>query len=208
MMTPLCALARKHETDKGGEHFRYGGGDSDTCHNYTPHYHELFEDRRDLVQNLLEIGVNAGSSLRMWREYFPNAQILGLDTDAKCLRWGDERITIRMADQNSPSDLIKATADWPLFDIIIDDGSHERDHQVVSLQTLLPKLMPGGIYVVEDLGAGGPPFDNGRFRLYEAVPSGYKFEYRKIEGGLGWKVQPHEWLFIVRRDAAVATASR
>src|ERR1700692_4306194 len=91
-MTPLCELARKHETDKGGQHFRYGGGDSDTNHNYTPVYHRMFEEDRDSVRNVLEIGVHQGSSVRMWKEYFPRAQIVGIDTNMECLRHAEDRI--------------------------------------------------------------------------------------------------------------------
>lgn len=194
-MTPLCELARKYETDKGGEHYRYGGGDSDTCHAYTPVYHALFERIRNTVGAVLEIGVNSGSSLRMWRDYFPNAEITGLDIDTKCLKEAGERIYVAMADQNSPEQLRHAVGGQH-FDIIIDDGSHERHHQVVSMQTLLPYLMEDGFYIVEDLGTGP---EEGLDALVCAVPSGYVYNCVKIVGGLGPKVQPHEWLFVVRR---------
>lgn len=201
-MTPLCELARKHETDKGGQHYRYGGGDSDTCHAYTPVYHSLLSEDRDNVKNVLEIGVHAGSSVRMWKDYFPNAQIVGLDTNVDCLRHAETRIQVIMADQNNPHDIklamdIVGRGTRPLFDLIIDDGSHERAHQIVSMGVLLPYLEDWGYYVIEDLGTG--PHES-LASLYAAVPMGYLGDAIKIVGGLGPKVQPHEWLFVVRRD--------
>lgn len=199
-MTILCDLARKHETDKGGSHFRYGGGDSDTCHNYTPEYHAMFgEDRAD-VEHVLEIGVNAGSSLRMWADYFANAEIVGLDSNAECMKHTDptNRIKVLMADQGDPLSLLDALAKLPegspKFDAIIDDGSHERNHQIVSMQTLLPFMAPWGYYVIEDIGTWPSPPPE----LPAAVPPGFVGEYIKVTGGLGPKVYPHEWLFVVR----------
>ncbi len=36
------------------------------------------------------------------------------------------------------------------FDIIIDDGSHNKKDQILTLNYFLPKLKNGGIYVIED----------------------------------------------------------
>lgn len=200
-MTPLCELARKYETDKGGQHYRYGGGDSDTCHEYTPVYHQLFEYKRDAVRSVLEIGIHQGCSLRMWKEYFPNAQIVGIDSNAECMKHSDDRIICLMADQNSPASLYAALAhlmpDIPKFDLIVDDGSHEREHQITSLQTLLPFLANYGVYVIEDLGTA---LNTTVFSpLLAAVSWDYEVSFVKIVGGLGSKVQPHEWLMVVRR---------
>jgi cephalosporin hydroxylase len=213
-MTPLCELARKFETDKGGQHFRYGGGDSDTNHNYTVHYHEMFKGVREEVRHVLEIGINAGSSLRMWKAYFPKAQIVGLDSDAKCLVHNAPRIKCLAADQGSRDSLYAALAqldpDLPKFDLIVDDGSHERNHQITSLKTLLPFLANHGYYVIEDLGTAPmvPEFYNGEAvirpldgaSLIDAVPIGYSWEFIKVTGGLGPKVQPHEWLAVIRHE--------
>jgi|SRR5579864_202743 len=200
-MTPLCELARKYETDKGGQHYRYGGGDSDTNHNYTPVYHSLFAEDRDEVKHVLEIGVHAGSSLRMWKEYFPNAHVVGIDSNADCLKHAEERISVFIADQNNPRQLVEVLSkfdqDAPLFDLIVDDGSHVREHQITSLKTLLPFLAPWGSYVIEDLGTGP---EESLQSLKDAVPPGYEYEAIKIVGGLGPKVQPHEWLFVVRHN--------
>jgi hypothetical protein len=147
-MTPLCELARKYGTDKGGEHLQRG----DTCHRYTEHYHKMFKSRRKDVKNVLEIGVAGGHSLRMWKEYFPNATIYGIDNNPACI-FNDERIRCFVADQYAESDLLTTMCiiGEPELDLIVDDGSHEPAHQIFTAQVLLPYLSMNGIYVIEDI---------------------------------------------------------
>lgn len=200
-MTPLDELARKHETDKGGYHLRYGGGDSDTCHAYCWYYHQMFEHLRDKPIDLLEIGVNRGCSLKMWAEYFPKAQILGIDSSGECMKGGrwslltmrDTRITTVPADQNNARQLWDAVGKRT-FDIIIDDGSHERPHQLVSMYALLPSLKPGGLYVVEDLG---PNFKDHEL-MEPAADLAWDYTVIPIEGGRG-KADCIEHLVVVER---------
>lgn len=157
-MTILCEMADRHMTDKGGRSTVYGGVPGDTCHNYTPAYHALLGDRRDAVRKVLEVGVNAGSSLRMWEEYFPAAEVIGLDIRREVL-FNAGRIRCYHADQGSPESLLAAVeaAGGGPFDLIVDDGSHEDRHQIVTAETLLPLLAPGGLFVIEDIAVDCQP---------------------------------------------------
>ena len=38
-----------------------------------------------------------------------------------------------------------------LYDVIIDDGSHDPGHQVATARIFAPSLSPGGLYVIEDV---------------------------------------------------------
>lgn len=186
-MTPLCALASKHITDKGGNHFFAG----DICHNYTPIYYDLFKDKRENVQRVLEIGVNTGASLRMWEEFFPRAEIIGIDNNKDCL-FSKGRIYCYWGDQGEPKTLGIGAAHWQPFDLIVDDGSHETHHQINSLW-LLPYLTRKGLYVIEDLRIGVDPHDIGRF-----VPDKFVWEVIPAPGALGRKVY-QELLMVIRR---------
>lgn len=184
-MTELCHLARKHGTDKGGFHNNAGH----TCHVYTPVYSDLFSKRRETVRNVLEIGVNNGVSLRLWEEYFPNAQIVGLDNgdnNPNFLSINTERITCYLADQSNPASLLGALP-YSLgherrakYDFIVDDGSHVLSHQIISLRTLLPFLEPEGVYVVEDLQVSCKPET-----IFEALPDGFFAIAVPCPGGVG-----------------------
>lgn len=153
-LTPLCSLADKYQTDKGGISTTYGGCPGDTCHTYTRAYYELLADKALSVKRVLEIGVNAGGSLRLWEEFFPYAQIVGLDIRQEVL-FNAGRIRCYLADQSKAESLLEAIYNVsviPTFDLIVDDGSHELQHQLITMKTLLPFLEADGLYVIEDVG--------------------------------------------------------
>lgn len=199
-MTPLCILADKYQTDKGGKSTVYGGCPGDTCHTYTKAYYELFRGRENEVKKVLEIGVNAGGSLRMWEEYFQNASIWGLDIRPEVM-FKAGRITTIVADQSNAGSLLTAlTATGPEdFDLIIDDGSHELHHQIISMRTLLPFLKPQGWYVIEDVGG---MHCNPR-PIQDCVPHGYTIRAIECPDGVGKAHCPAcggpEALFIIQR---------
>lgn len=96
---------------------------------------------------LLEIGVMYGASLEMWREYYPNAEIVGLDINDKS-HINIPGVFILKRDATKPSDL----DDLGMFDIIIDDGSHMTGDQIISLEILYNNnLNKTGFYIIEDL---------------------------------------------------------
>lgn len=160
-MTPLCELARKYETDKGGEHFAAGS----VCHYYTQVYHAYLNARRPRVGRVLELGVNKGGSLRMWQEYFPNALIVGVDCAPDCL-FHDLRIHCELGDETDPIAMRRIARLHGPFDVIIDDGSHEPEHQFGAAVNLFPYLKARtGLYFIEDLSV------DLRDRLQEALPT-------------------------------------
>lgn len=119
-------------------------------HNYTPYYDMFFAPLRDKYINLLEIGVWEGASLKMWEEYFPNGGITGLDIHEKS-QYDTQRIVTIQKDQ-SKKEALFSIQDYvsELISIIIDDGSHNAEDQILSFETLFPVLRPGGMYCVED----------------------------------------------------------
>ena len=144
MSDTLTQLAKKYATDKWG------------IHHYTPHYDHFFNPLKHLPIALLEIGVGGegphqgGESLRMWKEYFPQARITSIDIhDKSALE--EDRIKIYQGDQTDTAFLEEVNLQSGPFDIIIDDGSHLNAHIIQSFKTLFPWLKQEGIYVVEDL---------------------------------------------------------
>jgi len=140
--TPLCALAEKYGTDKRPEPLGHG---------YTHYYHSLLGPQREMVHKVLEIGIDYGRSLFMWQEYFPNARIYGLDKDPARLITGD-RIESHLCDQNDLESLRSVPSKVGRdFDLILDDGSHDPAHQIMTAKLLVPLLFLGGIYIIEDV---------------------------------------------------------
>ena len=143
-MDELTQLAIKYGTDKWGKH------------HYTPVYHEMFKDRRDEINFVLEIGPAEGAGVKMFSEYFPEAHIFGLEIDKDRVKnlENEERISIIQGDQSNIKDLIRMDIARVMFsslDIVIDDGSHNPIDQIFTFQALFPYLKKGATYIIEDV---------------------------------------------------------
>ena len=126
----------------------FGTDKSSRVHHFTKHYEVYFELLRELPLKILEIGVQSGASLRMWKQYFPKAQIVGIDYyDVDVME--EDRIKVIRGEQKDPKVLEEVLLHGP-FDIIIDDGSHKNPDIMASFDYLFPRMKPGGIYVIED----------------------------------------------------------
>jgi len=135
----LDELGRYYQTDKASGR-----------HNYLSAYECVLASRRDRVRTLLEIEVKTGASLRMWRDYFLSAEIVGIDLNPACKQHVGDRIAIEIGSQDDDKFLERVTAGRKI-DVVVDDGSHQWSHQIKSFLHLWPKLQPEGIYIVEDL---------------------------------------------------------
>lgn len=118
---------------------------------YLDVYHKHFENKRFEVKTFVEIGILNGSSLRMWKEYFPNATIYGIDIDPRCKSFEEDRIKIFIGDQNDENFLEEIKNKIPNIDILLDDGSHITHHQIKTFNFLHNNITKGGFYVIEDL---------------------------------------------------------
>ena len=114
------------------------------------HYFEIYERHFSKFvgasPTVLEIGVLNGGSLDMWRNYFGTSQIIGVDINQECLKYTDHRIVI--GDQGDRSFWRNLNLS---VDVLIDDGSHRPEDQIATLEEMLPRLNPGGVYLCEDI---------------------------------------------------------
>lgn len=140
-------LGTRHHTDKMKPFlFHHGYG-------YLDEYERYTAGRRDGIRSVLEIGVKAGNSLPVWRDFYPNALVWGIDVNESCRRLDfGERVRVRIGHQEDEEFLRSLiTEAGGGFDVVIDDGSHLVEHQLRSLAVLLPVVRPLGIYAIEDL---------------------------------------------------------
>lgn len=162
----LAELAFMYGTDK-------------LSHGYIPFYDQHLPKN---PKNILEIGVKEGRSVSMWKHYFPDAEIHGLDLfmefpipdiiDVKF--WKGNQCDWRILEQLRRED----------FDVIIDDGSHNSRDQMMTFFG----LFNGKHYFIEDLHCcdeefyrDGLPFDYTVSGLFNGLMSVYR--HNKIIDG-------------------------
>jgi hypothetical protein len=93
-----------------------------------------------------------GASLRVWRDYFPQANIYGADIDPSTL-FQEDRIKTFQFDQTSKEscEILFSRFDNEFFDIMIDDGFHEFYAGSNLFMNSIDKLSPSGWYIIEDI---------------------------------------------------------
>lgn len=142
-ITPLCEIGYKYGTDKCPQ----------IKHPYTPVYYDFFKRRIRFVKKVLEIGVWEGSSIRMWRDFFPNAQIYGLDVREES-QIEEERIKVFLGDSRDEK-LVKNLILNEMgtdIDFVLDDGSHWPSYQAITCRIIKPLLTKKEvIYAIEDV---------------------------------------------------------
>lgn len=156
-LTPLCKIAYKYGTDKCPQ----------IAHLYTPYYYQLFKDRQNSIKKVVEVGIGMpqyfppppkhyhyviGASLRMWRDFFPNAIVYGADIVPEAI-FEDERIKTFLCDETKKEDLEKLIKKVGSdIDLFVDDGLHSKEAQIFLCKTVLPMLNKNVIYIIEDVG--------------------------------------------------------
>lgn len=128
--------------------FDYYNTDKDIHHNYLQTYGELFGKWEKESINILEVGCYKNGSLKLFEEYFVNANITGVDiaTYEGSVEVNRAKIIIE--------DFYSSYTEIPDLHIAIDDGPHDVASQLAFVRKVFPKMVPGGILVVEDVRPG------------------------------------------------------
>jgi hypothetical protein len=140
----LSELAEEFGSDKWG------------LHRYTPHYERHFAHLRNDEMVVIELGIGGyarekegGASLKMWKWFFPRAQVIGVDIEDKSFV-NEPRIRAFQGSQTNGKLMRRIVAKYGAPTIVIDDGSHRSPHVIKSFQILFPMLADGGLYAIED----------------------------------------------------------
>ena len=192
MKDKLIALANQYGSDKASL-------------GYMPLYEEYFLRQKfapENIRNVLEIGTNKGSSLRIWAEIFPNARIDGIDITRQyeiASNLDHPRINTHILDSGDPIAMLEFAYGFGGFDIIIDDGSHEQSDQQIAWGTLFHCLRSGGLYVIEDLITGENWWDGRVYNKRNIVPTRDLIQELQRTGNaaLVHTIPEDEWSYII-----------
>lgn len=119
---------------------------------YLEAYDRYFYRYRGKKVRILEIGIWQGGSLQMWKNYFgEHAEIVGIDIDPQCKLLEEDRIEILIGEQEDRNFLKYLKNKYGKFDVIIDDGGHHMEQQIITFNEMFDALADDGVYCCEDL---------------------------------------------------------
>jgi hypothetical protein len=183
----LAELCDKYGSDKG-EIKTTGHPYPWPSHTYADFMNSRFGHCRESIRRLFECGLGTnnpnlpssmgaqgrpGASLRVWRDYFPNAMIFGADIDANIL-FEEERIKTYHFDQTSKDTIDELWRQIGIsdFQLMIDDGLHKFEAGACLFENSISRLAPNGYYIIEDVS----PYDMLRYKSYFSQTK-FKVEY-------------------------------
>lgn len=118
---------------------------------YLDIYEKYFSKYRGRQLNVLEIGIFQGGSIQLWEKYFGRGlSMFSIDINPDCKKFESPTTKVFIGSQSDKNFLRLVAQQLPELDIIIDDGGHTMQQQLVSFHELFPKLKQGGVYLVED----------------------------------------------------------
>ena len=134
--------------------------DKGTTHSYLSLYEKLLSPIKDTAKNVLEVGIGDfgyknGGSLLLWKNYFTNATIFGVDI-LPLDRVLDDLINDKniklYTETNAYNDMfILNNLNNIKFDFLLDDGPHTLESQIKFIELYSNLLTDNGILIIEDV---------------------------------------------------------
>ena len=131
--------------------------DKNTVHSYIDLYEKLLHSQKESAKNVLEVGIYKGGSIKLWRDYFVNAQVYGLDILHYNKIWdklkNDDNITLHTSTNAYDYNTFKTNfLDTGIkFDFMLDDGPHTLDSMIKFIQLYSQIMTQKGILIIEDV---------------------------------------------------------
>lgn len=151
---------------------------------YIDIYDRYFSQFRNKEVTVMEIGLSQGGSIDMWKEYFgPKLKYYGVDINPDNKSFEEENVIIFIGSQSDKKFLQDVAARIPKLDILIDDGGHTMEQQIISFEALFDMVKPGGVYLCEDVHTS-------YWKLYHGK---YKGNNTFIEYSKNFIDQIHAW---------------
>lgn len=121
-------------------------------HHYFEVYDRHFSKYRGRKITIVEVGVQDGGSLQMWRDYFGcDARIIGIDINPECRKLETEGFDIYIGSQDDREFWKAFKKQISSIDIFIDDGGHTMEQQNITFEEIFDTISEDGVYLCEDL---------------------------------------------------------
>jgi hypothetical protein len=131
--------------------------DKDTVHSYLDLYHNLLEKKQETATHILEVGIHLGGSIKLWKDFFHNATVYGLDIcllhlQPNAFAVGDPRISVHVTDAYNETWFRSTFLDAGIrFDMMLDDGPHTLGSMQQFIRLYSQVMKSDGILIIEDV---------------------------------------------------------
>jgi cephalosporin hydroxylase len=131
--------------------------DKNTVHSYLELYQDLLSSKKDSAKNVLEVGIFQGGSIKLWHDFFTNANVYGLDIISINKVWNEvknkKRIYLYTSTDAYNEDIFNMLflSKEIKFDFILDDGPHTIESMQKLIRLYSKVMADDGILIIEDV---------------------------------------------------------
>ena len=131
--------------------------DKNTRHSYLPLYQKLLISKKENAKNVLEVGIYNGGSIKLWSDFFTNANVYGLDVMHIDAVWeeikNNEKIILHTSSDAYDNDFfINNFLNKNIkFDFMLDDGPHTLESMKQFIKLYSQIMTDDGILIIEDV---------------------------------------------------------
>jgi 23S rRNA U2552 (ribose-2'-O)-methylase RlmE/FtsJ len=132
--------------------------DKNTTHSYLELYQGLLSHKKDTAKNILEIGISAGGSIKLWSDFFKNAVVHGVDILPSesiwdVIKYKDNIVVHASTDAYNEAFFTEHFLHHIQFDMILDDGPHTLESMLQFIKLYSQVMTDDGILIIEDVQA-------------------------------------------------------
>jgi hypothetical protein len=138
--------------------------DKNTIHSYLPLYQKLLISKKETAKNVLEVGigdyyqgVTNGGSIKLWHDFFTNANVYALDICPLQRVWdgirNNDRIILHTSKDAYNEDFFIANFLYKNIkcDFMLDDGPHTLESMKQFIKLYSQIMTDDGILIIEDV---------------------------------------------------------
>ena len=133
--------------------------DKNTIHSYLPLYEKLLTSKKETAKCVLEVGIYNGGSIKLWKDFFTNAVVHGVDIIDINTVWSEIKnnrdIVLHTSTNAYDSDFVTTNFlnQNIQFDFLLDDGPHTLESMKQFIRLYSQVMADDGILIIEDVQA-------------------------------------------------------
>jgi hypothetical protein len=133
--------------------------DKNTIHSYLPLYEKLLTSKKETAKRVLEVGIWRGGSIKLWKDFFTNAVVYGVDIIDINTVWSEIKnnrgIVLHTSTNAYDSDFVTTNFlnQNIKFDFLLDDGPHTLESMKQFIRLYSQLMADDGILIIEDVQA-------------------------------------------------------